>query len=58
MKAFLVKLTIYAPYPIVSEHVIKASDHPAAAARAIRKAKQEITHKRRIADITLKIQKL
>lgn len=64
MKAFLVSVKVHAPYPITSEHTIRATSVSAAAARALRAAlaaKNDgvpVIHKRRIESYQLTIRKL
>lgn len=61
MRVFVARLTIYAPYPIKSEHVIKASSAATASARAIRSAlaaKQDgdfVINKRKVDSYSLEI---
>jgi len=55
MRAFDIKVTTYAPYPVEFNAIYKASSPATAAARAIRDAIKQVLHKRRIGNITLKI---
>lgn len=62
--AWLVKVTAYAPYPIASNHTIKASAAGTAASRAIREALnlkrdgQPVIRKRRVESYAITIKKL
>ena len=61
---FLVKVTAYAPYPIVSNHTITATAPATAASRAIREALnlkrdgEPVIRKRRVESYALTIKKL
>lgn len=53
MRTFVARVRINAPYPIVSEHIIKTSSPAAAAGKAIRAAREKVEHKRKIESYSL-----